>query len=120
LQGSNAGKEIKIPTPQCVIGREGREKGVDLQINNDAISGKHCAIVASKDKVVVCDFNSRNGTFVNEAPVIGEAGLLNGDILKVAHLQFEIIIIDHEGGGAGGSVRGGTSPPFFGPKLANP
>jgi pSer/pThr/pTyr-binding forkhead associated (FHA) protein len=91
-QGSNAGRELKIPTPQCVIGREGRDKGVDLQINNDAISRKHCVIATSQNEVVVRDLNSRNGTFVNEERVSGEAVLLNGDILRVGTKQFELVI----------------------------
>src|SRR4249920_1625009 len=89
LQGSNDGKEIKIPTPKCVIGRE---KGVDLQINNDAISRKHCVIVTTENEVVVRDLNSRNGTFVNEERVASEAVLLHGDTLRVGTKQFEMLI----------------------------
>lgn len=92
LQGSSEGKEIRIPTPQCVIGRDGREKGVDLQINNDAISRKHCAIVTTENEVMVRDLNSRNGTFVNEERVNGEAVLLNGDTLRIGTKQFEMLI----------------------------
>jgi len=92
VQGSKAGKEIKIPTPQCVIGREGRESGVDLQINNDAISRKHCAIVATSNEVMVRDLKSRNGTFVNDERVNGEAVLLNGDILRIGPMPFEMMI----------------------------
>jgi len=91
-QGSNAGKDFKIPTPKCVIGREGRDKGVDLQINNDAISRKHCVITTTENEVVVRDLNSRNGTFVNEERVANEAVLLHGDILRVGTKQFEIMI----------------------------
>ena len=92
LQGSSEGKEIKIPTPQCVIGREGRENGVDLQINNDAISRKHCAILTTENEVIVRDLKSRNGTFVNEERVTGEAVLLNGDTLRIGTKHFEMII----------------------------
>jgi len=91
-QGPKAGKEIKIPTPKCVIGRDGREKGVDLQINNDAISRQHCVIMTSENEVVVRDLKSRNGTFVNDERVTGEAVLLHGDSLKVGPLQFEMLI----------------------------
>jgi len=92
LQGSSEGKEIKIPTPQCVIGRDGRDKGVDLQINNDAISRKHCAILTTENEVIVRDLNSRNGTFVNEERVATEAVLLNGDTLRIGAKQFEMLI----------------------------
>jgi len=88
-QGSNAGKEIKIPTPKCVIGRE---EDCTLRINHDAISRKHCVIITSENEVVVRDLNSRNGTFVNDERVASEAVLLNGDVLRVGTKQFEMVI----------------------------
>jgi pSer/pThr/pTyr-binding forkhead associated (FHA) protein len=90
LQGSKAGTELKIPTPKCVIGRE---EGCTLRIqNDDAISRKHCVIMTSENEVVVRDLNSRNGTFVNEERVAGEALLLHGDVLRVGTKQFELMI----------------------------
>jgi hypothetical protein len=89
MQGSNTGKEIKIPSPQCVIGRE---DGCHIKPNSDAISRKHCVILTTENEVVVRDLKSRNGTFVNEERVADEAVLLNGDVLKVGPLQFEMII----------------------------
>jgi len=63
-----------------------------LQINNDAISRKHCAIVTKENEVIVRDLNSRNGTFVNEERVAGEAVLLHGDVLRIGTKQFEMQI----------------------------
>lgn len=89
LQGSKAGKEVKIPTPKCVIGR-----GDDchLQPQSDAISRRHCVIITTENEVVVRDLGSRNGTFVNEEKVGEEAVLLHGDLLRVGPLQFEMVI----------------------------
>jgi predicted component of type VI protein secretion system len=89
LQGSNTGKEIKIPTPKCVIGR-----GDDchLRPQSDAISRRHCIIITTENEVVVRDLNSRNGTYVNDERVAEEAVLLSGDILRVGPLQFEMLI----------------------------
>src|SRR5262245_48528144 len=89
LQGSKAGKEVKIPTPKCVIGRE---DGCHLRPQSDAISRRHCVIITTENEVVVRDLNSRNGTFVNEERVAEEAVLLHGDILRVGPLQFEMIV----------------------------
>ena len=63
MQGSSEGKEVKIPTPKCVIGRE---EGCHLRPNSDAISRRHCVIITTDNEVVVRDLNSRNGTFVND------------------------------------------------------
>jgi predicted component of type VI protein secretion system len=89
MQGSHAGKELKIPVPKCVIGRE---EGCDLRPHSDAISRRHCVIMTTENEVVVRDLNSRNGTFVNEERVAEEAVLLHGDLLRVGPLQFEIIV----------------------------
>jgi pSer/pThr/pTyr-binding forkhead associated (FHA) protein len=89
LQGSNAGKELKIPAPKCVIGR-----GDDchLRPQSDAISRRHCVIITTENEVVVRDLNSRNGTFVNGDRVAEEAVLLHGDNLRVGPLEFEMLI----------------------------
>jgi hypothetical protein len=46
----------------------------------------------TENEVMVRDLNSRNGTFVNDEKVSGEAVLLHGDVLKVGPLPFEMII----------------------------
>jgi pSer/pThr/pTyr-binding forkhead associated (FHA) protein len=88
-----SGKELKIPTPQCVIGRSTKEEGVHLQLNNDdAVSRKHCVIVTTEHEVLVRDLKSRNGTFVNDERVAEEAVLLSGDVLKIGRREFELVI----------------------------
>jgi hypothetical protein len=89
LHGSNAGKDVKIPSPKCVIGR-----GDDchLKPQSDAVSRRHCVIITTENEVVVRDMNSRNGTFVNGERVAEESVLLNGDILRVGPLEFELMI----------------------------
>ncbi|MEX2173044.1 MAG: FHA domain-containing protein [Pirellulaceae bacterium] len=89
LHGSNAGKEIKIPVPKCIIGR-GDE--CHLRPQSDAVSRQHCAIVTSDTEVVVRDLSSRNGTYVNGERVGEEAVLLSGDVLRIGPLEFELLI----------------------------
>jgi len=89
MQGSNTGKEVKIPTPKCMIGRG---EDCHLRPQSDAISRHHCVIVTTENEVIVRDLKSRNGTFVNDDKVAEEAVLLNGDILRVGPLQFEMVI----------------------------
>jgi len=89
MQGSHLGKEYKIPTPKCLIGR-----GDDchLKPQSEAISRRHCVIITTENEVVVRDLNSRNGTYVNDERVAEEAVLLHGDMLRVGPLQFELVI----------------------------
>ena len=89
LQGSKTGKEIKLPTPQCLVGRSDE---CHLRPQTDAISRRHCLIMTTENEVVVRDLKSRNGTFVNGEKVAGEAVLLSGDQLRIGPLSFEVVI----------------------------
>src|SRR5688572_27856717 len=89
LHGSNAGKEVKIPVPKCLIGR-GDECHIKPQ--SDAVSRKHCVIITTENEVVVRDLHSRNGTFVNGERVGEESVLLTGDLVRVGPLEFELAI----------------------------
>ena len=89
LQGSKTGKEIKLPTPQCLVGRS---EECHLRPQTDAISRRHCLIMTTENEVVVRDLKSRNGTFVNGERVTEEAVLLSGDQLRVGPLAFEVVI----------------------------
>ena len=95
LKGSNAGKEVKIPTPECVIGRSSE---CHLRPKSDAISRRHCAIVVENGNVKLRDFGSKNGTYLNDHRVEGELVLKSGDKLQVGPLSFEVMI-DHSVGG---------------------
>lgn len=89
LQGSNAGKEVKLPTPKCLIGR-GDE--CHLRPQSDAVSRRHCEIVTNDHEVAVRDLSSRNGTYVNGEQITQETVLLTGDVLRVGPLEFEMLI----------------------------
>jgi len=87
--GAQAGKELKIPAPNCLIGRS---EECHLRPQIEAISRRHCMIVTTENEVIVRDLKSRNGTFVNGEQVQEEAVLLTGDILRVGPLEFEALI----------------------------
>jgi pSer/pThr/pTyr-binding forkhead associated (FHA) protein len=89
LKGPNVGKEVKIPAPKCLIGRE---EGCHLRAQSDAVSRRHCVIITSESEVAVRDLNSRNGTYVNDQRITEEVILLSGDILRVGPLEFEAVL----------------------------
>lgn len=88
-QGSKAGSEIKIPAPKCLIGRSDE---CHLRPQSEAISRRHCVIITTESEVAVRDLGSRNGTFVNDERISQEAVLLQGDILRVGPLEFEVCL----------------------------
>ena len=84
-QGSNVGKEVKIPTPKCVIGRG---DDCDLRPQSDAISRRHCVIVTTENEVIVRDLKSRNGTRVNGVAA-ADTRIDPGDELTIAKHRYE-------------------------------
>ena len=95
LKGSNAGKEVKIPTPECLVGRSSE---CHLRPKSDAISRRHCSIVVEEGNIKIHDFGSKNGTYVNGRRVEGELVLKSGDKLQIGPLTFELVV-DHSLGG---------------------
>ncbi|HEY7327819.1 MAG TPA: FHA domain-containing protein [Gemmataceae bacterium] len=85
--GPAEGKVIPINVPQFVIGRD---PACQLRPASRQISKRHCALVRRKDKVFVLDFDSTNGTFVNDRQVNGGIELLSGDQLGVGPLTFAV------------------------------
>lgn len=95
VKGPEAGKELKIPTPKCVIGR-GEE--CHLRPKSDAISRRHCVIYVKGGELVVRDLGSKNGTLVNGDRIAEDRVLKAGDTIQFGPLAFEIVI-DHALGG---------------------
>ena len=87
--GKVAGQTIPIKTPHFVIGRDPE---CNLRPASAVISKKHCAISVKAGKVMLCDFESTNGTSLNDQPVKGEIEVANGDVLKVGPLTFRVVI----------------------------
>ncbi|HTU91686.1 MAG TPA: FHA domain-containing protein [Gemmataceae bacterium] len=100
--GPNQGKVLEIKLSQFVIGRDPQ---CHLRPSSPMISKRHCALLQREDKAFVRDFDSTNGTFVNNAPVKGEVEVHNGDQLKLGPLLFTVVVE------AGTPVNRPTPPP---------
>src|SRR5579864_2085468 len=87
--GKASGQTIPIKTPQFVIGRD---EACNLRPASAMISKKHCALVVKAGKVSLIDFDSTNGTLLNDQPVKGEVPIKNDDMLKIGPLSFRVVI----------------------------
>jgi predicted component of type VI protein secretion system len=85
--GKMEGKAIPIGLTQFVIGRDPQ---CHLRPASPVISKRHCALLVRGEQVFVRDFDSTNGTFVNEQPVKGELELHDADVLKVGPIAFAV------------------------------
>src|SRR5262245_11932964 len=88
-EGKTRGQAIPITLPQFLIGRD---KECQLRPASELISKRHCAVLIRAGKAFVRDFDSTNGTFVNEEQVKGERQLNNEDILRAGPLKFRVVL----------------------------
>ncbi len=72
-------KEIPLLKQRLTIGRKAQN---DLQIDNLAVSGEHCAVITLLEDSFLEDLNSTNGSFINGQPVKKHA-LRHGDVIEV-------------------------------------
>jgi predicted component of type VI protein secretion system len=83
----------------------GRDPGCHLRPSSPLVSKRHCALLVRQGKVFLRDFDSTNGTFLNDRQVKGEIEVLDGDRLRAGPLTFGVGI------GAGVPVGRATPPP---------
>jgi predicted component of type VI protein secretion system len=89
LSQGKEGQTIPITLSQFLIGRDPQ---CQLRPASPVISKRHCAVLVKNGKVVLRDFGSTNGTFVNDEPVKEEKELHNGDVLKIGPLTFRVVV----------------------------
>jgi pSer/pThr/pTyr-binding forkhead associated (FHA) protein len=84
-QGVHVGKQIPVNTAEFLIGRDPH---CQLRPASPAVSKQHCGIFLVDGKVIVRDYGSTNGTFINDEQIAGEREVKNGDYLKAGPLEF--------------------------------
>lgn len=79
LQGTNVGEMYKIEGPETVIGRA---MTVQVRLNDDGISRRHCRVLQAEGHVVIEDLGSANGTLVN-GELVQRRTLADGDKIRL-------------------------------------
>jgi pSer/pThr/pTyr-binding forkhead associated (FHA) protein len=69
----------------------GRAEDNTLSLANDVYtSGRHAELYFNGDQCYVRDLDSRNGTYKNNEPVVGEVPVVKGDIVTFGRTKFEL------------------------------
>jgi len=92
LYQPSSGGTLKVDSKGIIIGRS--PKKVDYLVRNNSIGRVHCNLyVDSRGKLMVHDFDSLNGTFVNNRKVHSseDVEMHEGDILLLANEEFRVI-----------------------------
>jgi serine/threonine-protein kinase len=88
--GQHTGQVLEFQAPRTLI--LGRSSQADLQIYDERISRRHCALRIDNDGARLKDMGSGNGTFLN-GKEIREIVLTTGDTVALGRTEFKVTVI---------------------------
>lgn len=90
--GVHQGKVIPVTTQQFLIGRDPQ---CQLRPASQSISKQHCILIVRNKSVILKDFGSTNGTFLNEEQIEADVEIVikSGDRVRVGPLDFTVQIV---------------------------
>jgi pSer/pThr/pTyr-binding forkhead associated (FHA) protein len=68
----------------------GRSKDCDVQIDDRYASSLHARVFERGGRTFVEDMSSTNGTLLNDATLVGEAELIDGDTVQIGDTVFRL------------------------------
>ena len=71
----------------------GRGVGTDIQTDDESVSRRHACFRPEHDGVWVEDLSSRNGTWVNGAPISAPRRLTHGDRISLGACELELLSV---------------------------
>src|SRR5579864_4346006 len=86
--GPYAGKPVSLQPDRALIIGRGRE--VDLPLDEETLSRRHCKVIWEDGHVYVDDLASVNGTFVNGARITGKTEILEFDRVFFGSVEMEL------------------------------
>jgi pSer/pThr/pTyr-binding forkhead associated (FHA) protein len=89
LSGSSAGRELKIPGDEFLIGRS---DACNLRPKSDSISRKHCILRVREGRLFVEDLGSRNGSYLDDERLQEETEAKHGSKLRLGRLEFQVVL----------------------------
>lgn len=89
VENDHASKKLDICITSSLI--VGRSQQCDLVINDKKMSRQHFAIEIEKDKLIVMDLNTTNGTFINGIKVSGKCVLNSHDKITAGTSSITIV-----------------------------
>ncbi len=91
--GHHRGQVLEFDPPRTLV--LGRSSQADVQIYDERISRRHCAIRFEPASTRIKDLGSGNGTFVNGAE-IRETVLAAGDVVALGRTELEVAFVAPE------------------------
>ncbi len=82
----------KFVRPQILIGRD---PVCECRIDDPTISARHARLSYHHGQWWVDDLHSRNGTLLNQQPVVDQVVLTSNDILQCGRIVFQVVLEDN-------------------------
>ncbi len=92
-EGYKQTSEYQIPEGETLVGRSTEN---NLVLSSQGVSRHHLAIVRENNIVTIKDMDSRNGTFLNSAPVLEPTRLKHMDVIQLGDSMLVYNEIDYE------------------------
>src|SRR3954447_22636978 len=87
VEGAGDGRQFRVDAPLDI----GREPGPGIALESDTqVSRRHARVTPERDRAVIQDLGSTNGTFVNDQVVHGPRFVAPGDRIRVGLTVFEL------------------------------
>ncbi len=83
------GQAYRLTKPVTTIGRHPDN---DIVLADEFVSSRHAQVRLEVSAFMVSDVGSRNGTFLNDVPVIAPAPLRQGDVIRVGSTDLAVSV----------------------------
>lgn len=87
LAGPDEGRSFEIPSSGNLL--VGRSRATDTRLIDPHVERVHCQIQVEGGEVLVNDFDSAGGTFINGKRVSGKQKLQTGDLLRIGNTRLQ-------------------------------
>ncbi|MBX3271147.1 MAG: FHA domain-containing protein [Sandaracinaceae bacterium] len=84
---------VQVPIGETVIGRN---VGCALRFNDPFVSRRHVRILFGPDGAFVEELASRNGTWLNGAPLEGRQPLAHGDTIQLGRRKLQVHLVEDD------------------------
>jgi pSer/pThr/pTyr-binding forkhead associated (FHA) protein len=95
LQTGDAGAAYRYTLPEVLVGRD---PACQCCLDDKTISAQHARLSYHHRQWWVEDLRSRNGTFLNQAPVAEPLVIVSGDLLRCGQVIFQILLEGSDSG----------------------
>lgn len=89
LAGPDEGRNFTIPETDAFL--LGRSRATETQLIDPHVSRVHCQVQVESDHLMITDFESAGGTFVNGEKVIGKLALKPGDFILIGSTRLQYL-----------------------------